>query len=315
MGQLLTFQEFTAGGRPQGGSIPELLLDFVENVSPIDRPALALFKKSRVTGTFVEWQEDNLPARGYNAFNEGVAETNPDLTTPSRTFAHVQLFAKWGQVSDVQRAVNHKGFSDAFLYQEKKNVDSLLNDVEHTLHRGSAATGATSAPRQLGGLLNILTTNFTNACGITLTEEIYNDLIQQFVDNSTDIRPTAVFVNSWLTRTLSLYSTKVTRNVEASARVQELVIEQHKSDFGDVFKYYSRDQLKSTAKTSSGNSIVLLDPSFFETGWLQPLMSEVLPRTGLRTSFQISAMCTLIYRTQKAGGGGINYVPYIPPAT
>ena len=42
------------------------------------------------------------------------------------------------------------------------------------------------------------------------------------------------------------------------------------------------------------------------------LMSEILARNGLRTQFQVSAMCTLIYRTQKAGGGGINFIPYIP---
>ncbi len=312
MGQLLTFQEYTAGGRPQGGTIPELLMDFVENVSPKDRPALALCRKSRVTNTFIEWLEDVLPSRGYNAFNEGVGETQPDLVTPSRTFTHVQLFARWGQVSDVQRAVMHKGFSDAYLYQEKKAIDSTLNDIEHAIHRGSSATGATNAPRQFGGLLNILTTNFTNACGITLTETVFNDLVQAFQDNSVDIHPTVAFVNSWLVRTISQYSTSVTRNVDAAARVQELVVEQHKSDFGDVYKYYSRDQLKGASRTATGNSIVLADPSYFETGWLQQLMSESLPRTGLRTTFQVSAMCTLIYRTQKAGGGGINFIPYIP---
>ncbi len=312
MGTLLTFQEFTTGGRPQGGSIPELLMDFVENVSPKDRPALALFRKSRVTNTFVEWLEDSLPSRGLNAYNEGAAATDPNLTTPSRTFTHVQLFARWGVVSDVQRAVNHKGFSDAFLYQEKKAIDSTLNDIEHAIHRGSSASGETNVSRQFGGLLNILTTNFTNACGITLTETVFNALVQAFQDNSTDIHPTVAFVNSWLTRTISQYSTNVTRNVDAAARVQELVVEQHKSDFGDIYKYYSRDQLKGASRTATGNSVVLCDPSFFETGWLQQLMSEILARNGLRTQFQVSAMCTLIYRTQKAGGGGINFIPYIP---
>lgn len=314
MGTLLSWQEFTAGGRPQGGTIPELLMDFVENVSPIDRPALALFRKTRITGTFVEWLEDSLPARGDNAQLEGVAATNPNLTTPTRTFAHAQTFAAWGEISDVQRAVAHKGFSDAYSYQEQKQVAKVLNDIEHALHRGSAATGATDAVRRLGGLLNILTTNFTSSSGTTLTEDVFNDLVQLFVDNSTDIRPTACFVNSWLTRTISLYSTKVTRNVNAAEEVQQLVVERHKSDFGDIYKYFSRDQLKSSTKTGSGNSIVILDPSFFETGWLRPLMSETLARTGLRTQFQISAMLTLIYRTQKAGGGGTGYVPYIPSA-
>jgi hypothetical protein len=202
--------------------------------------------------------------------------------------------------------------SDAFLYQEKKAIDATLNDIEHSLHQGTAATGATNATRQLGGFLNFLSTNFTNACGITLTEEVFGNLTQLFVDNGTEIRPTVAFVNSWLKRTISLYSTNVTRNVDAAAKIQYLSIEQHRGDFGDVFVFYARDQLKSATKTASGNSIVLLDPAFFETGWLQPLMSEVLARNGLRTQFQISAELTLIYRTEKAGGGGINFVPYIP---
>jgi hypothetical protein len=169
MGQLLTWQEFTAGARPQGGSIPELLMDFIENVSPVDRPGLALLRKSRVSGTYVEWQEDSLAARAHNAWVEGVDSTNPDLTTPSRTFTHVQNFLKFGEVSDIQRFVDHKGFQDAYLYQEQKKVNELLNDVEHCIHRGSAATGATSAARQTAGFLNILSTNFTDSSGTTLT--------------------------------------------------------------------------------------------------------------------------------------------------
>lgn len=312
MGQLLTWQEFTAGGRPQGGTIPELLMDFVQNVSPVDRPALALFRKVRVTGTYVEWLEDTLAARGDNAQPEGVDSTNPDLVTPTRTFTHVQNFVNWGEVSDIQRAVNHKGFADAMAYQKDKKMQELLNDIEHAIHRGSAATGATNAARRFGGLLNILSTNFTSSSGTTLTEERFNNLVQLFYDNSTDVKPSVAFVNSWLKRTISLYSTNVTRNIEASAKAQVLTIEEHQSDFGTIRIYLSRDQLKSTVKTNSGNSIVFCDPSFFETGWLTAPQSEELARNGTKTRFQIQANMTLIYRTQKAGGGGTGFVPYIP---
>lgn len=308
---LLTFQEFTAGGRPQGGTIPEDLRDFVENVSAKDRPALALFRKSKVNTTFIEWLEDTLPSRGYNAYDEGVDATDPALTTPTRTFTHVQQFARWAKVSDIQRFVDHKGFSDALLYQEKKLMEATMNDIEHAIHRGSSATGATNAPRQFGGLLNILTTNFTDASGVTLTETVFVNLTQLFVDNGTEVRPNVAFVNSWLKRTISHYATKVTRNVDASARVQELVVEQHKGDFGDISVFYSRDQLKGATSTGPGNSLVLLDPSFFETGWLTPLRSEILARGGLNTKLQMSANMTLIYRTQRAGGGGPNFCPYL----
>lgn len=307
---LVTWQEFTSGGRPQGGSIPEDLKDFVENVSAKDRPALALFRKSRVGTTYVEWQEDTLPARALNAWIEGVQATDVALTTPSRLFSHVQNFARWGMVSDVQRAVEHKGFSDAYMYQEKKAIDATLNDIEHAIHRQTSVTGATDSARQFNGLLGVLQTssNYTQLTGVTLTEAILGDLLQLFVDNNTEIRPNVAFVNSFLKRTITGFSTNVTRNINAAERAQINTIERHTSDFGDLDIFYSRDQRKSASKTVSGNSLTLLDPSFFETAWLQPLMSETLARNGLRTQFQISAMCTLIYRTSKAIGGCLDAV-------
>lgn len=309
---LLTWQEFTAGGRPQGGTIPEDLRDYVENVSPVDRPALARFRKTRINSTFVEWLEDSLPARAHNAYIEGVGSTDQALTTPSRSYTHVQTFARWGQVSDTQRSVDHKGFADAYLYQERKAVDATLNDIEHALHRGSAASGATSAARQFAGLLNIFSTNFTSSSGTTLTEEVFGNLLQLFYDNGVDIRPNYAMMNSFLKRTISLYATKNTFNIDSMARVQSLVTEVHHSDFGDIFLDLARDQLKSVSKITQGNSIVILDPSYFEVAFLQPLMVETLARDGLRTKFQVSAECTLIYRTEKAGGGGVGFVPYIP---
>lgn len=287
-------------------------MDFIENVSVVDRPALALFKKSKVTGTFVEWLEDTLATRGHNAYQENVDSTNPDLGVPTRSFTHVQNFLKWGEVSDIQRFVNHKGFGDAFSYQENKKVQELLGDIEHTIHRGTAATGATNAARQFGGLLNIHFTNFTNTSGTTLTEEVFVDIKQQFYDNSIDVRPSLVMTNSWLKRTISQFSTNITRNINAEQMKQVNIIEEHQSDFGTVRMMLSRDQLKGATKTSSGNSLIILDPSYYETGWLTPLQSETLARSGTKTRFQIQANMTLIFRTEKAGGGGTGYVPFIP---
>lgn len=309
---LVTWQEFTSGARPQGGSIVEDLRDFIENVSPVDRPALARFRKSRVNTTFVEWQEDTLSARALNATLEGAAFTNPALTTPSRLFAHVQSFADWGRVSDEQRLVQHAGLDDMMTYQENKSVQTVMNDIEHALHRGSSTTGETNVARQFQGLLNIFgTETFTSSSGTTMTELVYGDYIQSFTDNDFDVFPTLTFVNSWLKRTISLYSTNVTRNVNASEKIQILTIERHNTDFGDTFVHYSRDQLRAVSRTTEGNSIVILDPNFFETGWLRPLISERLSRDGLRDRFQINAMMTLIFRTAAAGGGADGVVANI----
>lgn len=280
-------------------------------MSALDRPALALLRRSRARSTYLEWLEDSLPARGHNAALEGIAHTDQALTVPTRTFTHVQTFYKSGSVSDTERNVEHRGFGDALLYYEMKDVRTVLNSIEHTLHRGSAATGATSAARQFAGFLNLFSTNFTDfGSDVTLTEEVFNNLLQLPYDGGYDIRFTHAFTNSWLKRTISQYSTNVTRNVDAAARMQENVVDQYGSDFGDVGIYLSRDQIKASSKTDDapGNSLVLIDPMFFETAWLTPLRSEVLSRDGIRTRYQVYAQMTLVYRTEKAGGGCVNAV-------
>lgn len=123
--------------------------------------------------------------------------------------------------------------------------------------------------------------------------------------------PSQAYVNSWLKRSISEFSTKITRNVDAMDRTQVLIVERHASDFGDLDVFYTQDQLKSNTRDTSGNSIVFLDPRFFMKGWLRPPTIEDLSRDGLRQRFQINAQVTLLYKTDKALGGGDGFVPFI----
>ncbi len=311
MATLTTWDEFTAGGKPQDGTIRELVLEEVTNVISRRRPLFSNLSSINVNNTFVEHLEDTLGSRAHNATLEGAAFTNPALSQATRIFQSVQSFAEWGVVSDEQRMVGHYN-EDPFIYQSRKKLNEMLNDVEHALHRGSAATGATSATRQFAGLLNLFSTpTFTDSSGTTLTEEVLVDLLQLFRDNNYDVVPSQCYVGSWLKRTISEFSTRVTRNVDAMDRTQVLIVERHASDFGDLDVFYSEDQLQSATKTTQGNSIVFIDPDFFMKGWLKAPTIEQLARDGLRDRFQINAHCTLVYKTTKGGGGGTGYVPYI----
>jgi hypothetical protein len=318
MATLVTWDEFTAGARPQGGTIRELVLAEVTNVISAQRPLMSTISRGDrdVTNTFIEVLEDTFRSRGNNAWVEGVAATNPDLTQPTRSFTHVQSFAEFGYVSDEQRLVGHYN-GDPFPYQIRKHLNQLLNDIEHADHRGSAATGATSAARQYDGMLNLPVAastaggTFTSSSGTTFTESVMIDLLQAFKDNNYDVIPTAAFVNSWLKRTISEFSTKVTRNVDAAALTQVLMIERHQSDFGNLDVQYSEDQLNAASRTVQGNSFIALDPRKFRHGWLRRPTVEMLPRDGLRDRFQINAQVSLVYDTRKAVGGGEGYVANI----
>ena len=313
MARLVTFDEFTAGARPQGGSIAELVIGEITNLISRRRPAMNVLGSEDVSNTFVELQTDDLASRAHNAAVEGAQFTNPSLTQPTRHFVHVQSFAKWGEVSDEQSMVRHYGMSDPFTYQGVKKMQECLNDIEHTLHRGSAATGETDVSRQFGGFLNVASSDvFTSSSGTTLTEEVFIDLLQRWRDQNYDIRPTIAFVNSYLKRTVTGYTTKVTRNVDVDDRRQVLNIERHESDFGSLDIMHSEDQLLAASKTAQGNSIVFIDPEHLMIGWLRRPMVEPLSRAGFSNRFQINAQCTLIYKHPVAMGGGTGFVSLIP---
>jgi hypothetical protein len=315
MATLTTWDEF-GSAKPQDGTIRELVLSEVINLTSRRRPLMSILRSRPVSNTYVEDLQDTLDSRAFNATLEGAAATDPALSQPTRNFFHVQSFAKWGFISDEQRLVGHIN-EDPFVYQTRKRLTELLNDMEHALHRGSAATGATNVVRQFNGLINSFRAasssggTFTSTSGTTFTEEVLVDLLQVFKDGSLEVNPTIAFVNSFLKRTISEFSTRVTRNVDAVMKNQTLVVDRHESDFGALDVVYSEDQLNAASKTVQGNSISFIDPEFYSIGVLRSPTVEALPRDGFRHRFQINAQATLLYRADQGGGGGEGFVSYI----
>lgn len=311
MATLVTWDEFS-GTEVKGGTFREIVMSEVINAISKDRPLMAILATENVDQLFFERLEDTLGARGHNAVQEGAPFTAPALTTASRLGYHVQRFAEWGQVSDEQRDSSHYN-GDPFSYQVGKKMDEMLNDVEHALHRGSVVSGASGTARQLDGLLNIFdvtgTVTFqTDASGTTFTEPEFINRLQVFRDQKYGIRPSVAICGAYLKRTISEFSTKVTRNVDAAGLRQILLVERHTSDFGDVDIVYSEDQLQASSATEAGNSICMIDPAYFKVGWFKAPTFEKLTRDGFRDRFQMTCQATLVYKTRKAGGGGKGYV-------
>lgn len=312
--QLVTWDEFS-GTEVKGGTFREIVMSEVINTVSKMRPLMALLGREPVEQLFFERLEDTLGSRGHNAVDEGAAFTAAPGSTAQRLGYHVQRFAEWGQVSDEQRDSSHYN-GDPFAYQVGKKMDEMLNDIEHTLNRGTVVSGASGTARQLEGLLNVFDvtgtlTYQTDASGTTFTEPEFISRLQVFPDNNLNVRPSVALVGSWLKRTISEFSTKITRNVDAAGARQILLIERHTSDFGDVDIVYSEDQLQGASATVHGNSFTVIDPSMFKVGWFKAPTFEQLSRDGFRDRFQLTGQCTLVYKTRKAGGGGRGYVSNI----
>lgn len=307
MATLQTWDEIVASTLRSDKTIREELHDAITNVSVRETPLLSTLQQVPVENNHVQWLIDSYRASAANANLEGIAYTAQALTVPTRADNTTQIFYESGQISDRQRKVLHAGMDDPLPYYEFKSFVEMKKDMELALIKGSAITGDTDTASQLGGFMNILSTNKTDMSGVTMTEILFNDVLEMIWDD-TEAYPTDVYVGPKLKRTISLYATKNTPFLSAEERKQVLVINQYDSEFGILMIYLHRD-LDSAAATA--NEMLVIDPNFYATGWLQPVRREVLSRDGKRDRFQLSGEFTLVFGNEVAGGAVSNWRPYI----
>lgn len=308
MAQLQTWDEIVASTLSSDQSIREELQDAIYNVSPYDTPLLSRLQQVSIGNKFVQWQTASFRAAADNSVAEGIAFTAISCTQPSRASNISQLFYEGLEVSDTDRQVNHAGMSDPFAYQEAKKLVELKKDIELALVKGSAITGTTSSNCKLGGFMNVLSTNKTSLSGITFTESTFTNLLQLAWGNS-EVMPTEVFVGPNLKRTISNYSTRVTPFIDAESKKQIVTVSNYESDFGSLKIFLHRNL---TSAGSSVNELLIIDPAWFATGWLQPLKREVLPRTGIRSQAMITCDATLLYKNEASAIAADKVQHYIP---
>lgn len=306
MSVLQTWDEIVSSTLDSDSTIREELQDAIHNVDPFRTPLLSRLQQVPVDNNFVQWLTDSFAAAADNAWLEGIAYTDLDLSVPSRASNLTQIFYDGGKISDRSDRTQHAGMDDPVAYYEGKDLIELKKDMELALVKGSAATGTTDTASRMNGFFNVLSTNNTSTSSVTMTEEVFNNLLELTWD-SVDKMPTEVYLGPKLKRTISGYTTDVTRNISAEEMKQMLVVNQYTSDFGTVNIHLHRD-INSTA---SACDLIAIDPNYYATGWLQPLKRELLPRDGKRTRYQISAEFTLLYGNEKAGMAAQHLNPYV----
>ena len=218
-----TWDEIVASTLDSDGSIREDLQDAIHNVDPYRTPLLSRLQQVSVGQNFVQWLTDTFAAAAANAMLEGIAFTAQAITAPSRAANTTQIFYKGGSISDRQMKTVHAGMGDPVSYYEGKKVIEIKKDIELALVKGSAITGTTGTASQLGGFMNVLSTNKTSCSSVTLTESVFGDLLELTWGN-TDAQPTDVYVGPKLKRTISGYNTNVTRNIDAEQKKQVQVV-------------------------------------------------------------------------------------------
>ncbi len=307
MAALQTWAEIVATSLRSDKTIRESLQDAIYNVTPQETPILARLSQVPITNFFVEWLIDSYRDAADNAWLEDIAYTSQTLTPPTRAWNVSQHFYDGASVTDRNREVTHAG-GDPFVYQESKRIVEMKRDMELAIVKGSIATGTTGTATRLGGIMNVASTCKTASSGTTLTEKVFNDLLELVWTNSAVV-PYEIYCGPKLKRTVSLYNTKTATNENADAKTKTLTVDVYRSDFGNVRTFLHRNM--QSHGTTSVNEFCCIDPNWLATGWLKPLKREVLSRDGTRDRFQLSADFTVLYRNEKTLLVGQSYMPYI----
>lgn len=282
----------------QDASRREDLTDVVTNISPEDTPLLSMLGRGPdARQTLHEYPTDTFAAAADNAQVEAADHTAVDHTAPSRASNVTQIFTDNITVSDTQAVVD--GVVNALEYQLQKNMKEHAKDIELALMAGSRASGASGVARRMTGVINALTSNATTlASGATLTETIYND-IMELVYGSTDELPDMVFVGAKLKRAISAFdgSSNGAITIPADQVTRYNKVDFYEGDFGRQRIMLHRDVPNATA----GRSLVAINSDYHKLSYLRPTTMREIAKTGDAEKRQIITEMTMEHRGEKTG--------------
>jgi hypothetical protein len=274
----------------------EDLTDLIANITPVDTPFTSGMPSKKATGTYHEWQQDTLAARASNAQIEGLGPTYQLITNPSRVGNATQIIKKDGYVSETNRAVDHAGFTDKLAYEMTKKSKEWKNDLEYSAILSTIGTGASGTARTMKGALSFITSVSTALQSASLSETIYNDLLQISWGYGGGIDE--VYVGGWLKRKISNFTAGSTKNIESKDRRLVNAVDVYESDYG-IQKIFLSRELNSTGASTA--KILMVDSKYWALAYLRNPKQSIVPYNGGDyTAFTIIGEVTIECQAQDA---------------
>jgi hypothetical protein len=278
---------------------------FIYQITPEDKPFFMMSGEDKALDRVHQWQKRNFTTRSFNAQNVGFTFSFPTQNRlPTRETNMTQIFGEEIRVSDSEKNSAHYAIEDLFADQMQLAMTVLGTNIEHTLIRGSQASGdATTTAPLLQGLIWALATaqtTFTNMTATGLTETIFNDFVQLLWQFGSE--PKDALVGGAMKRTISGFTATNTRFIPADTGSVYRTISEYHTDFFPVAIHLSRDMfsgLTATTGTATGASwaqgcsLLLIDTTMLKKAWLQPVLAERTARIAHSTDGIISAELTL----------------------
>lgn len=314
---MATYQTYGAKG------LRESLADFIDNISPEERPITSTIGKGKARSTFEEWQTDvNGAANAGNAAVEGAdaAGTTPVATT--RLGNYTQISTKDFVISGTLESVDKAGRASEVAYQTMKQGAELKNDIEAAVSQNNAAVAGNSTTARKSASLETFawevnshgggtpvgataavtagapTTAVTDA-GTTraFTEALLKGVLQTGFDKGVRYKMMVVGAAQKVAASGfgGLASTRL--SVSQGRKGQGAIVgaaDVYISDFGDIAIVPSPFMRAKTA--------LLLAPDHMEVRWLRPIDKKILAKTGDAEKHQLIGEWTLVVKNPRAVG-------------
>ena len=273
----------------------ESLLNIITNITPEENSLLKDLGKSSASNSLHEWVTDTLKAAAAQSVVEGSDASFANRTNPTRVQNQTQIVRIDFSVTDTERARDYPGFKDRYAYEMEKAMKEWNNDAEFNLLRSTLATGTGSATRTMKGLVSSITTVATAQSGVSLSETMLNDYVQNAWNQGG--RPTDVYVGARLKRRISGFTANTTRNVQAEDKKAVNVVDTYVSDFG-VLRIKLHRYLWQSGDTNY--DIIGIQPDKFRVAYFREPEHTSLAKTGSATKGMIEGEFTLEYLAENS---------------
>jgi len=257
-------------------AIREDLLSVLTNLTPTETQLVSGLAVSTAKNIHHQYLIDTLDSVKVNAYIEGVDASFQDTTHPQRISNTCQIFREPFRVSDTERSVDTAGFSDRYAYEATKALKELKNDMEYALMRGSLICGdATAAARQLRGIKRGLSL-VTAQSGVSLTETILNDYLQNVWDEGTEVN--ALYGGMYMKRKISSFTAGATKNVDIKDRRLVNAVDIYEADAARLVKLFAHRYVYVSGDTNY--DVVGINEDLFKVAYLRKPFTREIAKTG-----------------------------------
>jgi len=297
----------------------EDLMDIIFNIAPTDTPFFQAIGREKAENTLKEWQTDTLAAAAANAQLEGDEASFSAATPTKRLYNQTQIIRKTVIVSGTNRSTMKAGRGDELPYQIEKRSKELKRDIEFALTQNAAVTAGVSdtTARKSGGFETWILTNASLAtvgtAGVVTastngqpdnaaaptdgTQRAFTEPLLQTVNQlvfTAGGNPTMLMVGPFNKRVASGFAGNATRTIDAEGARLQTSISVYEHDYGILSIVPNRFSRDRTA--------CVIDPEYWSSAWLRPIMLEDLAKTGDADKRMLIGEMCLVAKNEASSG-------------